>query len=553
MIYPAWLNQIGDRNPQLLREWRGRLQVRSFLVTLGLVVLGEVLFATSYINRLPGPDRSYSVFCLNGYSPNCLIDWGGWWLSMFRDLNWLMPFVIFLPGIYGLITDINQEQQKGTLNVLRLSPRSSQNILLGKLLGVPSLPYIALLVAFPLHAYVALQVPNGLGFLISYYAVFGLTGAVLFTAALFIGFTGRGGQNMPMAWVSGNALAGLALAGLVIIPSLWTWNSITVWNFFPQFLTTWSNGPASRVDWFTMPINRNPFLAHLFTLSNLAIITFLLWKILQRSFRNPKTTLISKRQSYGIVGYGTVLMVGFAMQSDYVTDKLSQDYWLGIVSLLSSAMTIAFLPLVLSLSIPRQMALDWLQSRKAVALHHREQTGKWPSPWRKAALSDLIWGKKSPSILPIAINLLLVTVTLLLPLSFVENADQFRAILGLGIGASLVLLYGLIVQWMLLLQTPKRTIWAVGSLSFAVLFPPLAAFILVIGNSDSLLAKFLMLFSPGFWTILGTDLGTDRTLATGIGVIALIVQWILIAGLGNTLWLRYRQLSRALQPSDSVA
>ncbi|OUC13416.1 MAG: hypothetical protein B0A82_17280 [Alkalinema sp. CACIAM 70d] len=548
MIYPAWLNQIGDRNPQLLREWRGRLQIRSFLVTLGLVVLGEILFATSYINRLPGPDRSYSAFCLNGYSPNCLIDWDGWWLSMFRDLNWLMPFVIFLPGIYGLITDINQEQQKGTLNFLRLSPRSSQNILLGKLLGVPSLPYLALLVAFPLHAYVSSHVPNGLAFLISYYAVFGLTGAVLFTAALFIGFTGRGGQNSPVAWVSGNALAGLALAGIFVIPSLWTWNSVTVWNFFPQFLTTWNDGPASRVDWFTIPINRNPFLAHLFTLSNLAIMTFLLWRILQRSFRNPKTTLISKRQSYGLVGYITVLMVGFAMQSDYVTGKLSQDYWLGITSLLISVMTFAFLPLLLSLSTPRQMALDWLQSRKATAFQYREQTGRWPSSWRKAAVADLIWGDKSPGITAIAINLLLVIIALILPLSFVETFDRFRAILGLGIGVALVLIYGLIVQWMLLLQTPKRIIWAVGSLSFAVLFPPLAAFIMVIGDNDSILAKFLMLFSPGFWTILASD----RGLSTNLGVIALIIQWILIFGLGNALWLRYRQLSQALQYSDSA-
>ncbi|MGI0493367.1 hypothetical protein ACN4EG_16415 [Alkalinema pantanalense CENA528] len=549
MIYPAWLNQIGDRNPQLLREWRGRLQVRSFLVTLGLVVLAEVLFAASYINRLPGPDRAYSSFCLNGdYSPNCLIDWSKWWLSMFRDLNWLMPFAIFLPGIYGLITDINQEQQRGTLNFLRLSPRSSQNILLGKLLGVPSLLYIALLVAFPLHAYVALHVPNGLGFLISYYAVFGLTGAVLFTAALFIGFSGRGGQNTPMAWVSGNALAGLALAGAFVIPSLWTWNSVTVWNFFPQFLTTWNDGPASRIDWFTIPINRNPFLATLFTLSNLAIVTFLIWRILQRSFRNPKTTLISKRQSYGIVGYAAVLMVGFAMQSDYVTGKLSQDYWLGIMGLLISTMTFGFLPLLLSLSIPRQMALDWLQVRKAISLQHREQTGRWPSPWRKAAISDLIWGDKSPGITAIAINLLLVSIAFFLPLSFVETFDRFRAFVGLGLGVALVLIYGLIVQWMLLLQTPKRTIWAVGSLSFAVLFPPLAALILAIGDGESLVAKFLMLFSPGFWAILSTD----RSLSSGLGMIAVIVQWILIIGLGNALWLRYRQLSRALQHSDSV-
>ncbi|RQH23304.1 hypothetical protein D5R40_27115 [Okeania hirsuta] len=52
--------------------------------------------------------------------------------------------VILIGGVYMLVADLAKEKRLGTLNFIRLSPQSIQKILLGKLLGVPILIYLAL-------------------------------------------------------------------------------------------------------------------------------------------------------------------------------------------------------------------------------------------------------------------------------------------------------------------------------------------------------------------------------------------------------------------------
>ena len=158
---PVWLDKLGDWNPQLLREIKGRLSWRSVLLTVALVTIVQVLLMMNYIQQIPteatiGFNTKYCVGGIN-YSQariiwaNCVMDWPRWWRDIFNGQNTSILFLIYLPAVYFLIADINQEIQRGTINFLRLSPRSSQTTLLGKLLGVPSLTYLALILVIPLH------------------------------------------------------------------------------------------------------------------------------------------------------------------------------------------------------------------------------------------------------------------------------------------------------------------------------------------------------------------------------------------------------------------
>jgi hypothetical protein len=77
--------------------------------------------------------------------------WQFMWFNMFQTLTWLGFSLLLLLGSYLLVRDIAREDRRGTLTFLRLSPQSSHSILLGKLLGVPLLLYLAIALVIPLH------------------------------------------------------------------------------------------------------------------------------------------------------------------------------------------------------------------------------------------------------------------------------------------------------------------------------------------------------------------------------------------------------------------
>ena len=60
-----------------------------------------------------------------------------------------------------MINDLAKEEQRGTLNFIRLSPQTEQSILFGKMLGVPSLVYLFIILSIPLHLWsgIALEFP----------------------------------------------------------------------------------------------------------------------------------------------------------------------------------------------------------------------------------------------------------------------------------------------------------------------------------------------------------------------------------------------------------
>lgn len=158
-----WLERLGDWNPQLMRELKGRLKPRNLLIAGAISIIGQFLLFLLAQAQLPigtEEDHRYctgnavnhiSPYCVRDAFDNVVINWQVWWLELFVWLSLIGIFALIVVGTYLLISDLAHEERRGTLNFIRLSPQSPENILVGKLLGVPILLYLVAVLAVPLH------------------------------------------------------------------------------------------------------------------------------------------------------------------------------------------------------------------------------------------------------------------------------------------------------------------------------------------------------------------------------------------------------------------
>ena len=552
---PTWLDKLGDWNPQLLREFKGRLSTRSILLTVALVAIVQVLLMMNYIQQIPTEGIGFnSTYCIGGrfYEnagravtwANCTIDWQRWWRDIFNGLNTSIAFFIYLPAIYFLISDINQESQRGTLNFLRLSPRSSQTILLGKLLGVPSLTYLALILVIPLHILCGTMAKISPLFFLSYYSVFIVFGAVLMMGALLIGLSRGTGDKSISIVASSKIFLGLLIAGAVVIPLFWAWNNSVLWT---PYLSPGSIN--DRLDWFSLTLNRNPVITHLFTFTNLTIVIVFLWQVLQRVFQNPIATLISKRQSYILVPYLVLLIIGFQIirSSSKLSYNPSVESSLNI-EIVEALIPWLFIGLTFALSTVRQTWFEWIYYRQTARL---ETEG--PSRIDRSRV-DLVLGEKSPGLTAIGLNLLVVVGIIMTRLVFPDSGQQasnlFGNWLGLMLMVPLVINYALLVQWMLMLKTQKRSTWAIGSLFFAIGLPSVIGFLFTTFGNKSQVAIILLMCSPwyrGILEISGRGTTPDMSDMPNMSniTIALLIQAIVFVFLSSRVWSEYRKMLRS--------
>jgi hypothetical protein len=503
-----WIDRIGDWNPQLLRELKGRLKPRNVLLVVGLTILAQFLLLqyfgaqlpadnTPYYNQyclLSDPGASYENQCLKDALGQIRIDWQKWWLDLFRVLNWgicLLPTV----GVYMLIADLGQEERRGTLNFIRLSPQSSRSILLGKLLGTPILLYLGVLLFVPLHLFVAAKVEVSGIFVASFYTVLVASCCLLYSFALLCGFLGKL-QSSGRQLGEGAAVVYMLLTMTIFFPGFMTWNLATVWSSFGKYLVLYPS-TTSNLQWFYLPLSKSLIFSHAFALLSLGMMTVWIWRSLQRCFHTPSATILSKQQSYGLVLYIEVLTLGFCLQDlPYPRDRLF------LLTAACSVTFVTFLALVGILSHQRQTLLDWTRYRH-MAAGERQQNGKFFG-LRSAALRDLIWGEKSPAVLAIVLNLLLA-IAIFVPwiLSWPNDLSHERnlAFLGLLLTLNLIAIYAVIAQLMLLMKTSKRAIWAAGAVGLAILIPTITGAILSRSEPSSLL-----LLSPFLWVQVNGDI-----------------------------------------------
>lgn len=195
--------KLGEKNAQLFRELKGRLKPKNVALALGISFVAQLLIIMSFRSRLPAPHLSditskyctgmlpeyyYNEYnCIKDVAGNWNINWQLWWSDVFITLSLISTIAILTVGTYIIISDLAREERNGTLNFIRLTPQSTQNIFLGKLLGVPILLYLAAAAVIPLHLWSGLAGQITLTSVLGFDLLFVFCGIFVFSGALLFG------------------------------------------------------------------------------------------------------------------------------------------------------------------------------------------------------------------------------------------------------------------------------------------------------------------------------------------------------------------------------
>jgi hypothetical protein len=550
----AILEHSGDWNPQLLRELKGRLNLRNGAIAAAISLVGQLFLYFLYAGRLPssigsdgiphlynryctaspppGSDYRYSSpYCIKDLLGHWLINWQLWWLDFFVALSIIGILALLGIGSYLLIADLSKEERRGTLNFIRLSPQPAQSIFLGKMIGVPILLYLVALLAFPLHLFAGLSASIPLSLILVFDGVLLASCAFFYSIALLYGLVSSGlGIFQPLLGsgiLAGFLLlmTGLAMGGIATQTPL-DWSLLfypgTVLPYLVQatFLPSATVGYPSlesltQLRWYGQSLWHNAWSGIGFVLCHYGLWTYWLGQALKRRFRNPTATLLSKRQSYWISGSLVVILTGFALQSSN-SERLFDNF-----ILLQACLMLFFLFLIAALSPHRQALQDWARYRHQGSRQERH------------LIKDLIWGEKSPSTLAIALNLGIVFTYLLPTILFFPLGEQkLPTLAGLWMSANIILIYAAITQLLLLHKSPKRFFFAAATVGALVILP--IAYFGCFGINPS---TSPLMWSFSFLPSLATQYATAATAS-----LAILGQWLAIALLNFQI---VRQLRKA--------
>ena len=171
------IDKIGDWNPQLLRELKGRLKPFPVIIAIVTSLATQLILFLYELRDFPDLDSQKDISINEKYCnlPNPAKDRYSSWMScppneinmqlwwkdhfgyMFQSLTIIFLFTLLIAGTYLIINDLSQEERKGTLNFIRLSPQSEVSIFAGKMLGVPVLIYLVCIAAIPFHIFTGIS------------------------------------------------------------------------------------------------------------------------------------------------------------------------------------------------------------------------------------------------------------------------------------------------------------------------------------------------------------------------------------------------------------
>jgi len=455
-MLPNLLLSFSDWNPQFFREVKGRLKNRNLTLTVLSSLLVQFALLFYFWAALPTPKLTTSSRyctgketyswndCVLDAQGNVLVNWQNWWADVFQALTWMLPFILLIAGVYLLISDLAKEEQRGTLNFIRLSPQTSQTILIGKLLGVPLLVYLGVLLAVPLHLWSAVHSGIDTAELISLYLVVPAITCTFYTAAIFYAFLGA-----AHGWLGAVLVCGV----YAIFSSIWQRSRYSPGQDFANF-------PF----WYHLPIMSNLGLLVAFTLGSCAVTTFWFWQTINRRFCNPNLTLISKRQSYAMTICVEVFILGFVFRDMGEGEYYQPIYDLFSLIVLNSSW---FLVLIAALTPHRQTLLDWARYRQT-------RTSSRKVKVTKAALRDWMFGENSPAIAAIALNLLLA-IAIFTPwiLTWGQPTQQLHGLVSLLLNATFLLICAAIAQLILFSPSKKRSVFALAIVGGLIAIPPI--------------------------------------------------------------------------------
>jgi hypothetical protein len=490
--------QLGRWNPQLVRELRGRLKLRTIVATIAFSAIFQV----------------FLMLLMNLISRGAPVN--GWLLS-WQIITWMQLYITFTFGSYFIVSDLEEEQKRGTLNFIRLSPRPAWQIILGKLLGVPVLLYLAVVLTIPLHCIVGLRGGVSLPLILSVYLLLAIECAICFSGAMLCGLA----ENEQHGSVQGATAIGYAMIVFNFISPLFMGCNINlIWRPLLDRLEIWGE-INSVVSWFLFPINDSVLVSHSFALLTLGIVEFLIWRMILRNFRKPRSTAISKRQSYAILAFVEVFILGFLVHSSIAITEAA----ISVVGSMYFLISILLLILIFGICPQRQALLDWAR-------------------YRSPSWQSLIWSDKSPALLAVVIHLIIAN-TLLLPWLFTiwNGTEKVIVKIVLSVGpANILLIYGAFIQQVFATKIRNPRMWAIGGLSlWAIVFPILLLLLQLTPDR----------FPPtvALWTLFGYSFfwHFDKPEAIPFVVAGIVLQWLI---LGFLVW-NFQQTMEKLKALNS--
>lgn len=539
MILNKWIDQIGDWNPQLFRELKGRVKAKS----LGLMALvsGMIqgLLLMSFKGSLPSGDMQVNRYCDGtapvGWDPQdylfnsnewCVrdllgqvrINWPLWWTEIFLTLSFLGFFALLIGGTYLLIQDLGKEQKQGTLNFVTLSPQPAIAIALGKILGVPAFLYGVVGFALPLHFWAGLRGGIPLHLLVMFYGVIAACCLFFYSVAMLYGLVGQGGTALK-AWSASGALFYLSSFSTMFVLN----ERIHVANFFdglmllnPLHMLTYlvkATAIANRVGWLQYDNIREISFFRLYlwnsvleaTLAHLVIYGVgIYWfaQAFKRKFHNAQGSMFSKKQSYGLTTTLMVFILGFTVQTPMTTFDSDYSDWLVNFMILAIWGMLYLFSLISMVSPAYQSVQDW-------------------SRYQNHGVTEWILGERSPAFWAIAINtLIFFAPSTLIGLWCIGSGSRRFFVAGMVLQALVTMVIVTIALWTLLSHHKKRNMTAMGFVLLGSLLPMIVLGLAGINPEFDGAAVWLWTIAPlvtvqfaGIPIILGTMLGQLATIA----------------------------------------
>ncbi len=341
-----WSEKIANWNPQLYREIKGRLNRNSVAIAIGISIFVQILVVLFAWSKLPGeikpldngkydcsqyqylrfryPENFYNVECWlkDGYPT---IDWSYWCLDLlFPCLSLILVFALLTIGTYLLINDLVQEERRGTLTFIKLSPQSTPTTLIGKLLGVPSLLYLGVMLAIPLHLLTGITAQIPVGLILCFYGILATSCICFYSGAMLFGLASSW-LNGFQPWLgSGLVLFSLYLTStytrsLVAAPyepdeNLFYLNLFNLFfpNVFIYHIERFIRFHISHIPKsFDLPLIHNSIILASLMLGNYVLCTGWSWVGLVKCFRHLGTTILNKQKSYFFVAYVSIIVMVF--------------------------------------------------------------------------------------------------------------------------------------------------------------------------------------------------------------------------------------------------
>jgi hypothetical protein len=494
------IERLGDWNPQLLRELKSRLSGNASIAAVAIPIFLQVI--------------GVGFFSATSNSVSSGITAG------FYLLNWLIPIGLMLGGVYTIVADLNLEEQRSTLNFIRLTPQSARSIFIGKLLGVPSLIYVGVLLTMPLHFFVAICAGTSPIYMLAWYGTIGaMTYLCLSLAILYSLYSHK------------YAILLTLLFSLPVNTFISLYNSYSNLIIVNQDVKT-SNG-VGILSWLFIPIDRHVFLFDGFIIGTVCAISYWIWVTIDRKYINPTSTPFKKSDSYWMNAQFQLWLLGFALplvtriDADRVSEKF---YVLALFYSLSAMWVYCLMPLIL----PNKWSMqDWSRYRREHVTHEQRQ---W---WQQDLVRDLIWHDRSPIGLAMLINLLISASVWggCFGLFLTDLQWLTKSICGIIIVSVLTLIHTVIANLLFLRAKSKNT--GVVPLIILMSILPLGLGLMAIITADyQMLGAGLFLFSPFSW------MSVTQLPLVNIGMI-IMGQIGILAGVTKLLQGRLEKLGRS--------